>query len=211
MVELTSEVASQWLSECEHELKEAEEYLSTLDEYVGDGDHGKHVLRGFKQIKADWPEDTTRLASIFHFAGSELVKDKESSSVHLYGEAFLEMSKHFTGNYADLDTLGQALQAAVEKMKKIGATKRGDKTLIDVWASVADSLLKQEAPTFLVFEDAAKSALKSSKYLVAQKGQAATYGSDSVGFLDPGIVSSYYIFNALTKVLERNEANSVKH
>jgi dihydroxyacetone kinase-like protein len=202
---LTSNVAKKWLNLSLSELEQQKDYLSTLDDYVGDGDHGHNVIRGFEKIKASWPEDVISLESIFHYAGSVLKEETDSSGVQLYGEAFLEMSKVTKGNEVTLNQLGTVLQAAVSRMKKAGDTKRGDKTLIDVWAAVADAAEKQTDPHINIFEDSAKSALKSSKHLMAQKGQAAEYGNRSVGFLDPGVVSSYYVFSALSDVLQEAE------
>ncbi|WP_185970939.1 DAK2 domain-containing protein [Alkalicoccobacillus porphyridii] len=211
MPEITAELVERWIKNCVQKLKQDEEYLSTLDHYVGDGDHGQNVIGAFRQLESNWPNEVTSLGSIFNYVGSVLQKETESAAVHLYGEAFLEMSKELHGNDVTIKQFGAGLQTAVVKMKQIGDTKRGDKTLIDVWASVADAVEKQTHPNYLVFEDAAKSALKTSKYLTAQKGEAAKRGNKSIGFLDPGVVSSYYLFQALTNVLTEAEKDSIKN
>ncbi|MDQ0207166.1 DAK2 domain-containing protein [Alkalicoccobacillus murimartini] len=199
----TSDVAKSWFRISTQELFEVNEYLSLLDKDVGDGDHGQHVANGFSGIKSEELQKLDTLEQIFEYVGQTLKTESESSSIPLYGEAFMEMSDHLNGKDVSITQFGEALQAAVEKMKEVGQTKRGDKTLVDVWSSVADSIQSKDHPSSLVFEDAAKSALKSSKRLVAQKGQASEYGSNSVGFLDPGIVSSYHLFLSLTKAFEQ--------
>lgn len=78
---------------------------------------------------------------------------------------------------------------------------------MDVWEAIAELTERETTLSSINFEDKAKTVLKASKYLLAQKGKAAEYGSDSVGFLDPGTVSSYYLFDALTHVLSEAVAN----
>ncbi|MBM0065726.1 DAK2 domain-containing protein [Alkalicoccobacillus gibsonii] len=203
----TIELATSWIEQAKKELASVREYLSLIDQDVGDGDHGEHVVRAFEEITPLRAASFMTLREVFEYTGDVLLKKEGSSAVKLYGVAFKEMGLSFHGSEASLDEFSQAIRAAVEKMKEVGQAKRGDKTLIDVWEAIAELTEKEKALSSINFEDKAKTVLKASKYLLAQKGKAAEYGSNSVGFLDPGTVSSYYLFDALTHVLSEAEAN----
>ena len=47
---LTVETARTWLSLFVEKLEVNEKYLNTLDESIGDGDHGANMLRGAKEL-----------------------------------------------------------------------------------------------------------------------------------------------------------------
>ena len=53
---LTVETARTWLSLFIEKLEVNEKYLNTLDESIGDGDHGANMLRGAKDLKAKLAE-----------------------------------------------------------------------------------------------------------------------------------------------------------
>mgnify|MGYP001235033048 FL=1 len=54
------------------------------------------------------------------------------------------------------------------------------------------------------FEETAKHAMESTKDLEAKKGRAAYLRERSIGHLDPGSVSSYYIFTSLSDVVKES-------
>lgn len=63
--------------------------------------------------------------------------------------------------------------------------------MIDVWAPVVDAL----AAASLSVEKV-KEAAEGTRDLVAKKGRASYLGERSVGHLDPGAVSSQYLFES---------------
>ena len=205
MTLLTIELAASWLKECTKELETVEEYLTQLDKDVGDADHGKLVVQGFRRVEEHITDEFDSLHDVFNQASKILLNDTDSTAVKLYGIAFNEMAITLEGKEATVQQFSHSLRSAVNKMKKVGNSKRGDKTLIDVWEAMADLAEEKETLRSADFEDKAKSVLKTSKHLMAQKGKASEYGSESVGFLDPGTVSSYYLFLALTNVIEKAE------
>ena len=89
----------------------------------------------------------------------------------------------------DLDVL---LAAALAGIEKRGGATTGDKTLIDVWAPVVQAVQAGKL-TQTVIDD----AVVSTKPMVAKKGRASYLGERSVGHLDPGAVSSGYLFTTL--------------
>ena len=53
---LTVETVRSWLSLFIEKLEKNEKYLNTLDEPIGDGDHGAIMLRGAKDLRGELAE-----------------------------------------------------------------------------------------------------------------------------------------------------------
>lgn len=77
-------------------------------------------------------------------------------------------------------------------IKKRGGAEPGDKTMVDVWSAVVPALAKGNLTNDLIQE-----AVESTKPMQAKKGRASYLGERSIGHLDPGSVSSGYLFTAL--------------
>ncbi len=117
-----------------------------------------------------------------------LISKVGGASGPLYGTAFLEMAK----KSKDTTDLGELFAAANAGIKKRGGAQVGDKTMVDVWEPLSDQL----AQGSLAQEDIDK-AVDGTRGLVAKKGRASYLGDRSVGHLDPGAMSSGYLFTAL--------------
>ena len=84
------------------------------------------------------------------------------------------------------------MHAAVLGIKQRGGAILGDKTMVDVWEVVVPKYtVGQLSPEKIT------QAVEATKELVAKRGRASYLGERSVGHLDPGAVSSGYLFEAL--------------
>ena len=133
----------------------------------------------FDVAESQWLVQATAMALISKVGGA---------SGPLYGTAFLEMAKQ---SKIDSD-LGGLLAAALAGIEKRGGATTGDKTLIDVWAPVVQAVQAGE-----LTQDVIDDAVASTEPMVAKKGRASYLGERSVGHLDPGAVSSGYLFTTL--------------
>lgn len=189
MTELTVKVAQQWLDGFAAAIAEHKDYLSELDTPIGDGDHGSNMARGLTAVQeAIDGKDFDNLKDLFKSVAMALISKVGGASGPLYGTAFLEMAK-----LGDTDSdLGDLLAAALAGIEKRGGATPGDKTMVDVWTPVVEAVqaggLKQSD---------VDAAVNSTEPMVARKGRASYLGERSVGHLDPGSMSSGYLFTAL--------------
>lgn len=187
---LTVEIIEKWLHAWDAEIEQQKGYLSDLDTPIGDGDHGNNLARGAEAVEAalkTTPADVTKGLQAVAMA---LVSKVGGASGALYGTAFLEMAKasRETTKTADL------LAAALAGIKKRGGATTGEKTMVDVWEPVVTAAQAGKL-TQAVIDD----AVASTEPMVATKGRASYVGENSKGHLDPGSVSSGYLFTELLK------------
>lgn len=188
-MELTKELLAEWISRFYEKIQNNKGYLSDLDAAIGDGDHGNNMARGMQAVTESLEKnetaDTTQSLKLIAMA---LISKVGGASVPLYGTAFLEMAKASN----DTKDLGELLQKALSGIEKRGGAQPNDKTMVDVWNKVVS-----KADDSSLTNADIEAAVESTKDMVAKKGRASYLGERSVGHLDPGAVSSGYLFEAL--------------
>lgn len=188
-MELTKELLAEWISRFYEKIQNNKGYLSNLDAAIGDGDHGNNMARSMQAVTESLEKnetaDTTQSLKLIAMA---LISKVGGASGPLYGTAFLEMAKASN----DTKDLGELLQKALSGIEKRGGAQPNDKTMVDVWNKVVS-----KADDSSLTNADIESAVESTKDMVAKKGRASYLGERSVGHLDPGAVSSGYLFEAL--------------
>jgi len=191
------EQTTKWLALFAAKINENKQYLSDLDSAIGDGDHGMNMARGTTEMqKALEEKQPDTLMDIFKLAGMQLVSKVGGASGPLYGSAFLGMAKAAK----DSDDLATILEAGLEGIQKRGKAVAGEKTMIDTWVPVIAAVKANEL-TKEVVEQAAQSTID----MQATKGRASYLGERSIGHLDPGSVSSQYLFETMIEAGVINE------
>lgn len=189
LMELTKELLAEWISRFSEKIQNNKGYLSDLDAAIGDGDHGNNMARGMQAVTESLEKnetaDTTQSLKLIAMA---LISKVGGASGPLYGTAFLEMAKASN----DTKDLGELLQEALSGIEKRGGAQPNDKTMVDVWNKVVS-----KADDSSLTNADIEAAVESTKDMVAKKGRASYLGERSVGHLDPGAVSSGYLFEAL--------------
>ena len=189
LMELTKELLAEWISRFYEKIQNNKGYLSDLDAAIGDGDHGNNMARGMQAVTESLEKnetaDTTQSLKLIAMA---LISKVGGASGPLYGTAFLEMAKASN----DTKDLGELLQKALSGIEKRGGSQPNDKTMVDVWNKVVS-----KADDSSLTNADIEAAVESTKDMVAKKGRASYLGERSVGHLDPGAVSSGYLFEAL--------------
>lgn len=193
-MELTLALTKQWMKLFAEKIEANKAYLSDLDTPIGDGDHGNNMARGMVAVQEAFKsKNPTDVTSALKLVAMSLISKVGGAAGPLYGTAFLEMAKLSTST----NDLGLLTEAAVNGIKKRGGANAGDKTMVDVWL-VAVPALKENSLTAKQIEE----AVQSTKDMEAKKGRASYLGERSIGHLDPGSVSSGYLFQALLEVGE---------
>ena len=114
--------------------------LTTLDQAIGDGDHGLNMKRGAMAV-LDRLDDLAAkpLPDALKAAGQTLVMKVGGASGPLYGTLLMTLGAHLPAAPNERD-LGQAMGLAIEAVKKIGRSEVGQKTMLDVLGPVHEEL-----------------------------------------------------------------------
>lgn len=184
----TKENLIQALTIYQQKIETQKAYLSELDTPIGDGDHGNNMSRGMQAVlQSIEDKEPQTLEDIFKVTAMALISKVGGASGPLYGTAMMEMAKAA----ATSDDAITLLEAGLSGIEKRGNSQPGEKTMIDVWAP-AIAALKENHLT----KEALQSYAEQTKDIYATKGRASYVGERSVGHIDPGAMSSSYLFEA---------------
>lgn len=175
-------------------IRAHESELTSLDQAIGDGDHGINMKRGFEAIAAQRDElATLDLWPAVQKAGMTLVMKVGGASGPLYGSLLMAIGK----------TPGspvERLRAGVEAVKARGKSDVGAKTMLDVLEPVVAAL--EAGQGLAEIRATAERSLAATMDMKATKGRASFLGDRSIGHLDPGARSSALLAATICDVLE---------
>ncbi|MEI7989918.1 MAG: dihydroxyacetone kinase subunit DhaL [Chloroflexota bacterium] len=186
---------------------ENEAYFSELDGVVGDGDFGYSIARGFEKVLQEWDNmDHTMPGTFLKNVSSAIVSSVGGVSGSIWGTSFLRagMSLETKEEITRSDVV-LLFRAAIEGIKKRGATDLGDKTLLDALSPAVDQLEKsfnEGKDTAVALDEAAvvaRESAEATRPMIAKKGRAAYTGERSIGTLDAGAVAMAVLFEAVAK------------
>jgi phosphoenolpyruvate---glycerone phosphotransferase subunit DhaL len=174
--------------------------LTTLDQAIGDGDHGHNMKRGFEAVAADVASLVEKpLPDMVKAIGTQLVMKVGGASGPLYGTLFMGLAKEISDNPTSEEAC-RALEKAIEAVKARGKSETGQKTLLDVLVPV-QAAWASHGPKGL--GEIAKTAAEKTIPMKAIRGRASFLGDRSIGHMDPGARSSSLLIATLADVLER--------
>lgn len=197
-----------WIEKINRKIQENKEYLTKLDQVIGDGDHGINLSRGFKEVTDKMTKTVYRdIGGLLQDVGMVLISKVGGASGPLYGTAFMKLASVLKGKQEiTISELAEALQESVSGIKTRGRAQTGDKTMLDVWEPVTAYIQEhRENLSYQNVIDFCKEQMEHTKQLEAKKGRASYLGSRSIGHLDPGAVSSFYLFETLCLILMESE------
>ena len=187
-------------------LTAEKDYLSDLDAKVGDGDHGINMARGADAAIEAFEDldDTEDLKKVLTAIGEAVVMNVGGTAGPLYGTAILEAAKVIDENSSpDILTLEKVFGAAVTGVQKRGHAQKGDKTMLDVLIPIHEcfkpenTIGKSVEEVMIEARDAGRDGVEYTKTIPARRGRASYLGERSIGFEDPGAVSSLMICRTL--------------
>ena len=187
-------------------MGEQRAYLSEIDGAIGDGDHGINMSKGFSQARTRIAgrTQTPDFAAALDDLAMTLLEGIGGSMGPLYGGFFLAMSDALSGqDELNRENFGQALSKGVKAVQDVGNAQVGDKTLIDtlIPARSAYNAALEAGKSFSVALDemvaAAKHGQESTRALQARIGRASRLGERSIGVLDAGATSCYFILESM--------------
>lgn len=189
-------------------IEAEKEYLTELDNEIGDGDHGINLSRGFEAVEKKLPSLAGGdIGALLKGVGMQLVSTVGGASGPLYGTAFMKAGMACKGlTEIDGPAFVKAMEAAVDGIKMRGKATEGEKTMLDALCPAlkvlqddvtAGKSLKE------ALQDAAQAAEKGVEYtktIIATKGRASYLGERSLGHQDPGATSSLYLLQVLAEM-----------
>ena len=174
--------------------------LTSLDQAIGDGDHGLNMKRGFEAVLATLPALADKsVPEMLKAIGMTLVMKVGGASGPLVGTFFMELGKALPEQptRADLVTATDKATAAV---KARGRSEAGQKTLLDVLVPVQAIFAAGGDATAIAAE--AMEAAERTTPMLATRGRASFLGERSIGHMDPGSRSASLLIGAAVTTLE---------
>ena len=190
-----------WVRAFSSSVAENKDYLTKLDQAIGDADHGINMDRGMTAVlaKLDGLEGED-IGALLKTVGMTLVSTVGGAAGPLYGTLFLQMGVA-TVDKSELEPedWAAALDAAVHGVQMRGKAEPGDKTMVDALIPARDAFSAAVAEG-ASFEEAlgrsaqaAEEGMQATIPLVAKKGRASYLGERSAGHQDPGATSSHLL------------------
>jgi phosphoenolpyruvate---glycerone phosphotransferase subunit DhaL len=188
----------------EHVIASAPE-LTTLDQAIGDGDHGANMKRGCEAVLGKLDAISAQpLDEALKMIGKTLVMTVGGASGPLYGSFFLAAGEALSHDKHLPDDLAEVFGSAVNAVSARGRSHVGEKTMLDVLVPVLETLKTAAGQPDLIarIRTTAADALERTAPMQATKGRASFLGARSIGHLDPGARSSFLLVQAVCASLE---------
>ena len=174
--------------------------LTSLDQAIGDGDHGLNMKRGFEAVLATLPALADKsLPEMLKAIGMTLVMKVGGASGPLVGTFFMELGKALPEQPTRAD-LVTATDKAIAAVKARGRSEAGQKTLLDVLVPVQAIFAAGGDATAIAAE--AMEAAERTTPMLATRGRASFLGERSIGHMDPGSRSASLLIGAAVTTLE---------
>jgi dihydroxyacetone kinase-like protein len=174
--------------------------LTSLDQAIGDGDHGLNMKRGFEAVLATLPALADKSPpEMLKAIGMTLVMKVGGASGPLVGTFFMELGKALPEEPTRADLVAAA-DKAIDAVKARGRSEAGQKTLLDVLVPV-QAIFAAGGDATAIAAEAAEAAQRTTPML-AIRGRASFLGERSIGHMDPGSRSASLLIGAAVATLE---------
>jgi dihydroxyacetone kinase-like protein len=174
--------------------------LTSLDQAIGDGDHGLNMKRGFEAVLAALPALADKSPpEMLKAIGMTLVMKVGGASGPLVGTFFMELGKALPEQPTRADLVA-ATDRAIDAVKARGRSEAGQKTLLDVLVPV-QVIFAAGGDASAIATEAAEAAKRTTPML-ATRGRASFLGERSIGHMDPGSRSASLLIGAAVATLE---------
>ena len=197
------------LKQIGEQIQMEKDFLTELDNVIGDGDHGINMARGFKEVEKKLADLSGKdIGSILKTVGMSLVSTVGGASGPLYGTAFMRAGVA-VGAKTEIDgnDFIAALEAAIGGIEMRGKAHEGEKTMLDALIPALNAIKKSytENNDFKAAltrgVEAAEKGVEYTKTIIATKGRASYLGERSLGHQDPGATSSCLMLKVINRML----------
>ena len=174
--------------------------LTSLDQAIGDGDHGLNMKRGFEAVLATLPALADKsMPEMLKAIGMTLVMKVGGASGPLVGTFFMELGKALPEEPTRAEFVA-ATGKAIDAVRARGRSEAGQKTLLDVLVPAQAIFAAGGDPAAIAAE--ATEAAERTTPMLATRGRASFLGERSIGHMDPGSRSASLLIGAAVVTLE---------
>lgn len=186
-------------------IEEQKDYLTELDQPIGDSDHGINLARGFHAVeeKLATVEDKD-IGTILKTVGMALVSTVGGASGPLYGSAYMKMGMALGGKMEiGMEDFLKGMDTAVEAVMQRGKAVAEEATMLDAMIPAVAAMkaaASAGADAKAVLEAGCKGSwagAEHTKDLVATKGRASYVGERGLGHQDPGATSFSFMLETV--------------
>jgi phosphoenolpyruvate---glycerone phosphotransferase subunit DhaL len=178
--------------------------LTTLDQAIGDGDHGLNMRRGALAIQAKRAELAGQsFTEALKTMGMTCMSTIGGSSGPVFGTLLVTLGKELSPTLTP-EELSNALDASIKALTKLGKAEVGQKTLLDVLDPVRLflSTANTNAPDFAAqVKKCAFDSAQATAQMDAGRGRSSFLGDRALGHVDPGSRSMALIIGAICDAL----------
>jgi dihydroxyacetone kinase-like protein len=175
--------------------------LTTLDQAIGDGDHGLNMKRGAEAIQTRLPElEGQGFRDALRTAGMTCMSVIGGSSGPVFGTLLVTLAKELPEEPRGPD-LARAVAAGMAAVTRLGKAEVGDKTLLDVLDPVRRALEAGGDGLPARVRQISLDAATATANMQANRGRASFLGERALGNVDPGSRSMSLIIAALCDTL----------
>lgn len=186
-------------------MEEQKEYLTELDQPIGDSDHGINLARGFGAVSEKLADLSGKdIGTILKTVGMTLVSTVGGAAGPLYGSAYMKAGMAMAEKKeADLSDFLEMIKTAITAVEQRGKAAVEEATMLDAMvpsyqameAAVKEARSAQEVLAAGV--KAAWAGTEHTKDLVATKGRASYVGERGLGHQDPGATSYSFMLEVI--------------
>lgn len=180
------------------------EELTSLDQAIGDGDHGLNMKRGAQAIQAKLPDmQNATLQEALTTMGKTCIAMIGGSSGPVFGTLMMTLSKELPTNPTASD-FAPALRASIEALTRLGKAEVGQKTLLDVLDPVQKVLALGGDDLIARVRQCAHDSAAATAHMDATRGRSSFLGDRAKGHIDPGSRSMALIIGSVCDTLTQN-------
>ena len=182
--------------------------LSALDSFVGDGDHGVTVRKGYQKVKDSIISENPKTMGALLFEGGMALADTTGGAIGpILASMFIGFSTS-VGEKEELSVsdLSEMFESGLLSVQDLGGAKPGDCTMVDALYPFVQSLKNtDETDVLSALNIACEKAFEGSentKNLIPKLGRARNLGEKAIGYIDAGSRSMYYFLKAFSDNIE---------
>ena len=191
-------------------IQENKILLCKLDSFIGDGDHGMTIAKGFdaamEKIEKTQPAN---ISDLLKATGNAITITIGGVAGPIFGSLFTELGRTINSDVesVDIKVLSSMFSASLAKIMKLGGAKPGDKTMVDAFYPAVKSLEDSAAIDISIKEalkrmvEAARAGADSTKDMISSKGKSSYSGERAIGYEDAGANTVYFIIKAIYEEL----------
>lgn len=186
-------------------IDEEKDFLTKLDQPIGDSDHGINMARGFAEVEKKLPTlEDKDIGTVLKTVGMTLVSTVGGSAGPLYGTAFMKAGMAAAGkSEISIEEFIQIMEAAIEGVGQRGKSTTEEKTMLDAMVPSLEAMKAENENTQNAKQivdagvKAAWAGVEHTKELIATKGRASYVGERAIGHQDPGATSYSYMLEVI--------------